>query len=110
MIMRKDYDLKTLKVKRRGALPGFENKEGSDKKVRITIALDQAIVDHFKSSADGPCALPYQTQINQALRQFIMNLDTSNANHLSKVKSQLLQDPAFLEKLAYKLEQADIRR
>lgn len=42
-------------------------------KARVTIQLDQDIVDAFKQAAATENALPYQTQINQALRQYLEN-------------------------------------
>jgi len=41
------------------------------KKLRINIMLDEDIVEHFKRCADHPNAAPYQTQINQALREVV---------------------------------------
>ena len=40
-------------------------------KVRITIMLDLDILKIFKGRAAKPGAEPYQTQINQALREYI---------------------------------------
>lgn len=53
MIMRKEYDLKKLKVKRRGLLPELQNEKRKPAKVRITRSLAQDIVDYFKQSAEG---------------------------------------------------------
>ncbi len=53
MIMREEYDLKKLKVKRRGLLPKLKDEKGKPVKVRIMISLDQDIVEYFKQSADG---------------------------------------------------------
>ena len=52
--MREDYELSKLKVKRRGPLPGLETGGERPPKVRITIALDQDLIDHFKSEAAKP--------------------------------------------------------
>lgn len=38
-------------------------------KVDVSIRLDGDIVEHFKEQARRPGALPYQIQINQALRE-----------------------------------------
>ena len=46
--MREEYDLKKLKVKRRGLLPELKDEKGKQAKVRITISLDQDIVNYFK--------------------------------------------------------------
>ena len=69
MIMRKEYDLKKLNVKRRGLLPELQDETGKLAKVGITISLDHDIVEYFKQSAGGSGALPYQTQINQVSRK-----------------------------------------
>jgi uncharacterized protein (DUF4415 family) len=92
--MRKDYDLKALKVKRRGVLPGLRGQTPEQAKVRVTIALDRDVVEHFKEAAATRGALPYQTQINQTLRQAI---DQPAAQAL---KSELLKDKDFIRSLA----------
>jgi uncharacterized protein (DUF4415 family) len=43
------------------------------KKVRINIMLDEDIILHFKKRAHRPNSAPYQTQINQALREAMKN-------------------------------------
>src|SRR5262245_45430307 len=47
------------------------------RKVRINIMLDDDIIEYFKRRAALPNAAPYQTQINQALR------DAISGHHLS---------------------------
>lgn len=39
-----------------------------DAKVKITMFVDADVLQHFKARAARPNAAPYQTQINQALR------------------------------------------
>ena len=46
-------------------------RERPAKKLRINIMLDEDIIEHFKRLASCPNAAPYQTQINQVLREFI---------------------------------------
>lgn len=92
--MRKEYDLKALKVKRRGVLPGLRGQMPEQAKVRVTIALDRDIVEHFKEAATQRGALPYQTQINQALRQAIAQPPAQ------ALKSELLKDKDFIRTLA----------
>ena len=92
--MRKEYDLKALKVKRRGVLPALKGQAAEQAKVRVTIALDRDIVEYYKQAAARRGALPYQTQINQALRQAI---DQPAAQAL---KSELLNDRDFIRALA----------
>jgi hypothetical protein len=55
--------------------------------------LDKDIVDYFKAEAEKPGALPYQTQINQALRQ-AMQSETEG------IKDSLLKDPEFIRAVA----------
>lgn len=47
----------------------FAGDEPRKVKVRVNIHLDQDVVNHFKERAAQPNAAPYQTQINQALRE-----------------------------------------
>ena len=54
-----------------GAAGRVTIRERPVKKIRINIMLDEDIVGHFKRRAARPHAAPYQTQINQALRQVI---------------------------------------
>ncbi|MDE0283918.1 MAG: hypothetical protein OXN26_05130 [Gammaproteobacteria bacterium] len=60
--MREEYDLKKLKMKRRGLLPELKDEKGKPAKVRITIFLDQDIVEYFKQSVDGVGSLPVVTE------------------------------------------------
>ncbi len=39
--MREEYDLKKLKVKRRGLLPELKDEKGKPAKVKMTISLDR---------------------------------------------------------------------
>src|SRR5262249_36862182 len=97
--MRKEYDLKSLKVKRRGIPRGARRGNAERAKVRITIALDNDVVEFFKQAAAERGALPYQTQINQALRQAMEISSTED------LKSSLLEDKAFLRSLAREIAQ-----
>ena len=100
--MREEYDLDKLRVKRRGPLPSFQGSSERPAKVRITIALDQDLVEHFKREAAQPGALPYQTQINQTLRNALARQATGSAE---AVKTALLEDGGFLEDLAVKVRE-----
>lgn len=57
--MKKEYDLKKLKVKRRGVLPALQAEEPTSNKVRITISLDKDVVDYFKKEATHQGVFPY---------------------------------------------------
>lgn len=92
--MRKEYDLKSLRVKRRGLPATLKSKDPGRTKIRVTISLDSDVVAHFKKAAARRGALPYQTQINRALREVI---EQSATEHL---KSALLKDKSFIRSLA----------
>ncbi len=103
--MREEYELSKLKIKRRGPLPGLETGGERQPKVRITIALDQDLIDHFKVEAAKPGGLPYQTQINQALRRALDAGEAAPAD-ANAIKAALLNDVEFLENLAKKVRAA----
>jgi uncharacterized protein (DUF4415 family) len=98
--MRKEYDLKSVAVKRRGLPPSLKTKDLSRTKVRVTISLDSDVIEHFKKAAARRGALPYQTQINRALREVI---EQSSTEHL---KSALLKDKNFIRLLAREITDA----
>ena len=98
--MRKEYDLKALKVKRRGVLPALREQAAEPMKVRVTIALDRDVVEHYKQAAASRGALPYQTQINQALRRAMEQPATQT------LKSELLKDKEFIRSLAREIAQS----
>lgn len=60
--MRKEYDFSKGKRGPIAATPG---------KTRITIRLDDDIIDWFKNQADAVGGGNYQTLINQALREYM---------------------------------------
>lgn len=61
--MRKEYDFKRA---RRGALDPV-----SPGKTRITIRLDDDVLDWFRDRADAAGGGNYQTMINAALRDYV---------------------------------------
>ena len=100
--MREEYELGKLKVKRRGPLPAFRDAAGRPMKVRITITLDQDLVEHFKAEATRPGALPYQTQINQTLRKAVIP-EELRPEQTEAIKAVLLEDPDFLRAVAHRI-------
>lgn len=101
--MREEYELSKLKIKRRGPLPAFRDAAERPMKVRITITLDQDLVDHFKAEAAKPGALPYQTQINQTLRKAVAS-EEPRPEQTHAIKAALLEDTDFLRAVAHRLE------
>lgn len=97
--MKPEYDLKKMKVKRRGVLPMIRAKAADHAKVRITISLDNDVIQYFKAEAKQPGTLPYQTQINQALRHLI-DEPRGASNDIAEIKATLLHDKVFIKKVA----------
>src|ERR1700674_3339470 len=71
--MRKEYDLSGAKRAKFRNLPPLDQIDRYTK-VRITIFIDNDILKFFKARAAKRGKPPYQTQINQALREY---MDTS---------------------------------
>ncbi len=68
-------------------------------KVHISIKLDADVLDYFKGRARRPGAPPYQTQINQALRQVI---DRDREGFPGEA---LLRDDRLLDAIAERVKQ-----
>lgn len=98
--MRKEYNLDSLQLKRRGLLPGLKASAEKPPKVRITIALDQDLVEHFRREAAEPGALPYQTRINQELRRVLEPGGGVGVAKASELKAALLADEDFLRQVS----------
>jgi uncharacterized protein (DUF4415 family) len=78
--------------------PDYDKKTA---KVRITINLDQDVLEYFTRRAALPDALPYQTQINQELRRVMERDERGNAH--ADLKQELLADEQFIRQLAARL-------
>ncbi|HIE02854.1 MAG TPA: hypothetical protein EYP59_21660 [Thiotrichaceae bacterium] len=103
--MRDEYDLKTLKVKRRGILPSLKGHSPEQAQLKITIALDDDLVNYFKADAQQPDPQFYQTQINQILRQAIQQKSVPRLTDLDTIKKILLQDSDFISEISKKIAQ-----
>jgi uncharacterized protein (DUF4415 family) len=75
----------------------------TDQKIKISIYLDADILDYFKQLAANPNSAPYQTQINNELRN-IMNRKQQKPDEVVTLK--MLENPKFLSTLAEKLKNA----
>jgi len=69
------------------------------KKMRISILLDEDVLEHFKQRAAAPNALPYQTQINHTLRAAMM-ADRGVIADVENDGAGLRNDPAFIKAVA----------
>lgn len=90
--MKKEYDFRTAKRAAFKGLPPL-SELGRHTKVRITIMLDKDILEFFKARAAEPGAAPYQTQINQALREVAEGAETD-------VRDALLKDDRFIARIS----------
>jgi len=77
MIMRKEYDFSKA---RRGAVVSLPKG-----KTRITIRLDDDLLEWFKHQVDAVGGGNYQTLINQALHDFVANQKQSMEDVLRRV-------------------------
>ena len=67
------------------------------RKVRVNIWLDDDVVAEFKTRAELPNAAPYQTQINQTLREALAPTKQKN----SPVAT--IDSPQFIQQLSEKI-------
>src|SRR5205085_9755964 len=74
-------------------------------KVKISILLDADVLAYFRARAERPHAAPYQTQINQELRQ-LMERDQHKPAKSAAASDYagLLDDPAFIAAVAERVE------
>jgi uncharacterized protein (DUF4415 family) len=70
------------------------------KKIKVSIYLDDDVVEHFRKRAEQPNAAPYQTQINNELRKVMENGSADTAS----VERDILNDKKFLRELKKRLE------
>jgi len=67
--------------------------------LRLSILIDEDVLEHFKRRAAAPNALPYLTQINRALRSVMMR-DRGLAVELEDEPHALINDPDFIRAVA----------
>jgi uncharacterized protein (DUF4415 family) len=82
------------------------------KKVRVNLYLDEDVVAYFKGRAAQPHAAPYQTQINQTLREAMRKDSTvqTQAPGVAKLRAALLKDEEFIEALAERVGKVQPRK
>jgi uncharacterized protein (DUF4415 family) len=90
--MKKEYEFRRAKRVSYRNLPPIDQIDRHTK-VRITIMLDLDVLKFFKERAAKPGAAPYQTQINQALRDYMTGGGPG-------AEDRLLRDQAFISHLA----------
>lgn len=83
--MRKEYDFSNAKRAKFRDLPPLDQIDRYTK-VRITIFVDNDILKFFKARAAKRGKPPYQTQINQALREYMEGSPPPGKGGLSEHK------------------------
>lgn len=68
------------------------------KKVKVSIYLDNEVVEYFRQRAEQPNAAAYQTQINNELRKVMEGTSTDS------LEKDILNNKQFLKALKKKLE------
>lgn len=89
--MKAEYDFSKARLVRGRALPPAEA-VAKHSKVRITMMVDADVLAAFKSEAEEPGAVPYQTRMNQVLRAHVEATPTS--------AELLLEDERFIGRIA----------
>ncbi|MEZ4864662.1 MAG: BrnA antitoxin family protein [Caldilineaceae bacterium] len=109
-----DQKLATMKRLSRGSFvaePGATT-DPRKTKIRVTLYLDQDVLEYFKGRAAQPNAVPYQTQINSELRG-VMDRDQTPGD-LSTTDSpavdckQLIENRAFIRMVAEKVQEYNV--
>lgn len=93
--MRKEYDLSGAKRAKFRDLPPIDQIDRYTK-VRITIFIDNDILKFFKARAIKRHNPPYQTQINQALREYMEGIPPPG-------KGTLVADEKLISRLAERI-------
>jgi len=77
----------------------FINKK-KEAKSKISLYLDNDILEYFRARAESPNAAPYQTQINNELRRIMEN----DSREVQSIENDILNNEEFLRALKAKLE------
>lgn len=86
----------TYKVRRS---PWAEKLKNTNK-VKVSMYLDEVVVEYFRARAESPDAAPYQTQINNELRRVMEN----DSREVQSIENDILNNEEFLRALKEKLE------
>lgn len=86
----------TYKVRRS---PWAEKLKNTNK-VKVSMYLDEVVVEYFRARAESPDSAPYQTQINNELRRIMEN----DSREVQSIENDILNNEEFLRALKEKLE------
>jgi hypothetical protein len=78
-------------------------------KRRINIHLDEDVIEYFKERASLPNSAPYQTLINNVLREEVLSKSLTKEfdNTLSLLKRSLLEDQEFINSVSHTVRNLD---
>lgn len=93
--MKREYNFRGAKRGVTRLLPSKAERRRHTK-IRITIHLDQDVLEFFKTAAAKPGASPYQTHINRVLREHAFG-------HGQSVGDTLLADEQFITTLSERI-------
>ena len=100
--MRKEYDLSGAKRAKFRNLPPLDQIDRYTK-VRITIFIDNDVLKFFKARAAKRGKPPYQTQINQALREYMEGSPPGG-------KGALVADEKLISRLAERIAKYSVAK
>ena len=84
----------------------YAQRRPAQKKTRITICLDDDVLEYFKERARRPHAALYQTQINEELRAVMENEQTAEAR--AAARTELLRDDGFIRAVASRMQELEL--
>jgi uncharacterized protein (DUF4415 family) len=96
----KEYDFTKAEVGK------YAQRDPAQSKTRITIYLDDDVLEYFKQRARQTNAAPYQTQINNELRAVMENRQAAEAS--VAVRTELLTDDSFIRAVATRLQELEL--
>ena len=94
----KEYDFTRAEVGK------YAQRDPAQKKTRITICLDDDVLEYFKERARRPRAAPYQTQINNELHALM------EQERLAVSQAGLIADQEFIQAVALRARELELAR
>ena len=92
----KEYDFTRAEIGK------YAQRDTAQKKTRITICLDDDVLEYFKQRAHRPHAAPYQTQINNELRALM------EQESLAASRAELIADREFITAVALRVRELEL--
>ena len=71
----------------------------NSKRIKVSIYLEEEVIQYFRQRAESPNSAPYQTQINNELRKIMEN----DSRETESIENDILNNEEFLRALKEKL-------